>query len=138
MRNDGRQAASAVLLFSPWVDVTLTTPEIARLERRDPMLSRAMLVQAGLWWAGARSPVDPVVSPVHDHLADLPPVFTYIGGHDLLLADARKLDQRIRAAGGESTLRVWPSGFHVFMAAQSTREAQQVMVDVSGKLRPVA
>lgn len=138
MRNDGRQAASAVLLFSPWVDVTLTNPDIERLERRDPMLSRAMLVQAGRWWAGDRSPADPVVSPVRDNLADLPPVFTYIGGRDLLVADARKLDQRIRAVGGQSTLRVWPSGFHVFMAAQSTREAQEVMVDVSCKLRSVA
>lgn len=135
MREDGRAPVDGVLLFSPWLDVTMTNQEIARLERRDPMLSRSMLVHTGRWWAGDRETTDPLVSPVRGEVAGLPPVTTYIGGRDILLADARELDRRIRATGGESTLREWASGFHVFMAALTTKEARAVIADVARLLR---
>lgn len=135
MREQGNQPVDGILLFSPWVDATMTNHEITRLERRDPMLSRRMLVQAGRWWAGDHDTTDPRVSPVRGELAALPPVTTYIGGRDILLPDARELDRRIRAAGGESMLHEWPSGFHVFMAALTTKEAQAVIADAARLLR---
>lgn len=135
MRDQRHRAADGILLFSPWLDATLDNPEIDRLERRDPMLSRRMLVQAGQWWAGERDASDPLVSPLRGDLAGLPPVTTYIGGRDLLLADARELDRRIRAAGGQSRLREWASGFHVFMAALTTKEARAVIADAANLLR---
>lgn len=135
MRDAGRPPVDGVLLFSPWLDVTLTNPGIAGLERKDPMLSRKMLVQTGRWWARDRDTIDPLVSPLRGDLGRLPPVTTYIGGRDILLADARELDLRIRAVGGESTLREWPSGFHVFMAALKTKEARAVIADAARLLR---
>src|SRR5690606_39067597 len=130
----GRRPVDGILLFSPWLDVTLTNPGIARLERRDPMLSRPMLVQAGRWWAGGRDTRDPLVSPLHGDLTGLPPVTTYIGGRDILLPDAQELDRRIRAVGGTSRLREWASGFHVFMAALTTKEARAAIADAAALL----
>jgi RND superfamily putative drug exporter len=138
MRDLRHRPVDGILLFSPWVDVALDNPEIGRLERRDPMLSRRMLVQSGRWWAGERDTSDPLVSPLRADLTGLPRVTTYIGGRDILLADARELDRRIRAAGGESTLREWASGFHVFMAALSTKEARAVIADAANLLRASA
>lgn len=135
MRENGRAAVDGILLFSPWLDVTLTNPEIAGMERRDPMLSRPMLVEAGRWWAGDRDTTDPLVSPLFGDLAGLPPVTTYIGGHDILLPDARELDRRIRAVGGASRLREWTAGFHVFMAALTTKEARAALSDAARVLR---
>ncbi|MFC7787966.1 alpha/beta hydrolase fold domain-containing protein [Microbacterium sp. MAHUQ-60] len=134
MRENGRRPVDGILLFSPWLDVTLTNPGIARLERRDPMLSRPMLVQAGRWWAGGRDTRDPLVSPLHGDLTGLPPVTTYIGGRDILLPDAQELDRRIRAVGGTSRLREWASGFHVFMAALTTKEARAAIADAAALL----
>lgn len=138
MRDLQQRPVDGILLFSPWVDVALDNPEIGRLERRDPMLSRRMLVQAGRWWAGDRDTRDPLVSPLLGDLTGLPRVTTYIGGRDILLADARELDRRIRAAGGESTLQEWASGFHVFMAALSTKESRAVIADAASILRAPA
>ena len=135
MRERGRRGVDGILLFSPWLDVTLTNPEIDRIERRDPMLSRPMLVQAGRWWAGDRAVTDPFVSPLLGDLAGLPPVTTYIGGRDILLPDARELDRRIRSVGGTSRLREWPPGFHVFMAALTTKEARAAIADAARLLR---
>lgn len=138
MRDRGVASASGLLLFSPWVDITMTNHEIAPLERLDPMLSRRMLAETGRWWAGGHDPADPLVSPVLGELRGLPPVATYIGGRDILLADARKLDALLHEAGVESDLRVWQSGFHVFMAASSTKEAREVMADAALRLRLAA
>lgn len=135
MRERGFRPTDGILLFSPWLDLGLTNPEISRLERRDPMLSRRMLALAGRWWAGERDITDPLVSPVRGELSGLPPVTIYVGGRDMLVADARQLDRRIRIAGGESTLREWASGFHVFMGALTTKEARAVLTDAASLLR---
>lgn len=135
MRDAGGVPVAGLLLFSPWVDAVLDNPRIARLRRRDPMLSREMLIACARMWAGDRDPADPAVSPLRADLSELPSVVTYVGGRDILLPDAERLDAAVRAAGGESVLRVWPSGFHVFMAALSTRESREVIADASARIR---
>ncbi|GAA3216330.1 alpha/beta hydrolase fold domain-containing protein [Microbacterium terregens] len=131
MRDAGDEPVRQILLFSPWTDLMLDDPALLRWHQRDPMLSRDMLIACGELWSGDRDPADPVASPLRADLRGLPPLVTYIGGHDLLLLDACHLHANVRAAGGQSELQVWPSGFHVFMAALSTREAREVMADAS-------
>ncbi len=50
-------APDLVLLFSPWLDITLSNPDAAPVERRDVMLGIPGLVEAGRWWpAGTTRP----------------------------------------------------------------------------------
>ncbi|WBU37085.1 alpha/beta hydrolase fold domain-containing protein [Homoserinibacter sp. YIM 151385] len=118
---------SAVLLFSPWLDLAVPDRVDPRLPRRDPMLTVAALRRAGRLWAGARSVDDPLVSPLRAALDGLPPVTILAGGHDLLVEDAERLAERITRAGGACRLAIWPSGFHLFMAARRTPEAGEAM-----------
>jgi acetyl esterase/lipase len=126
-RDTGRQAPAGVLLISPWLDATMSNPAVPALARLDHMLTPAGLVAAGSWWAGGLDPRSPLVSPLFDSLASLPPVTVYQGGRDLFAADATLLCQRIAAAGGDAALRFYPGAFHVFPGAPWTPEARDAL-----------
>ncbi|MEB3032895.1 alpha/beta hydrolase [[Mycobacterium] nativiensis] len=107
---------AGVVLFSPLIDLTMGLAEQQEKERRDPAISAA----------AARALVALYVQD-HDYdnvrlrldfaRADrLPPVFTQVGGFEMLSADSRYLDAEIRRNGGVSTLEVWPGMVHVFQA----------------------
>jgi monoterpene epsilon-lactone hydrolase len=62
----------------------------------DPMLAESGLRAAGCWWAGVRSPADPLVSPVYADLADLPPLDVFIGAYDIVRPAVDDLAVRAR------------------------------------------
>lgn len=77
----------------------------------------------------------PLVSPIVDSLANLPPVHTYQGGWDLFAADAWEMTDKIRGAGGDAELHLYPDAFHVFVGAPWTPEARAALRDIARLLR---
>ncbi|MET7290375.1 alpha/beta hydrolase [Streptomyces sp. NPDC005573] len=134
-RDEGLRRPTGLILFSPWFDVTMTNPGIAALTKLDPMLAPAGFVAAGRDWAGDRKVTDPLVSPLHDTLKNLPPISLYQGGHDILRPDAEKFAAKARAAGTHVDLRVWPTALHVFVGAGWTPEARQALHDAAHRIR---
>jgi monoterpene epsilon-lactone hydrolase len=126
-REKGLRAPNGLLLFSPWVDVTMSHPGIAAIAGLDPILAPEGLAAAGTDWAGPRGSTDPLVSPLYDTLEGLPPTFIYQGGHDIFLPDAKKFAAKARAAGTKVELRIYPAAFHVFVAAPWTPEARHAL-----------
>lgn len=126
-RDAGADLPDRLLLICPWVDVTVTHPEIAALTPRDLTLNPAGLRVAGELWAGTRDVRDPVVSPIHADLTGLPPMRSVVGGQEIFLPDARDFDRKARAAGVASALRIYPAGFHEFPVAVFTREARSAL-----------
>ena len=135
LRDAGRPLPAGVILISPWLDATMSNPKVAALEPLDRMLGRAGLVEAGRWWAGNHDPRSPLVSPIVDSLANLPPVHTYQGGWDLFAADAWEMTDKIRGAGGDAELHLYPDAFHVFVGAPWTPEARAALRDIARLLR---
>lgn len=136
-RETGRSPAPALILFAPWVDVTLTNPAIPELEALDPMLYAAQARTCGLWWAGSRNTTDPAVSPLYADLGGLPPVHTFIGDHDILQPDAQELHHRIREAGGASRLTIAKGGFHVYMGVPWIPESRSALNQVADIINSV-
>ncbi|WGD36331.1 alpha/beta hydrolase [Lysinibacter sp. HNR] len=126
-RNEGLRAPDAVILVAPWVDLTMSNPQIPANKRRDPVLRRGGLQLAARWWAGEKDPSDPLVSVLHGDMHDLPPVYIYQGTHDLLYPDAVRLAQKITEAQGTVELRVYRGAFHDFIGALWTSEARSAL-----------
>ncbi|WP_172582822.1 PPOX class F420-dependent oxidoreductase [Subtercola boreus] len=135
LRDAQQPQPRAVILFSPWLDITLGNPEVPGLAKRDPMLARAGLVTAGQWWADDLDLRSPLVSPLFGDLTGLPPLFVYQGGRDLLAADAQELARKVSAAGGRIELRFYTNAFHVFVGAPWTPEAKRALAHVGSVLR---
>lgn len=126
-RDEERPSPSAVLLFSPWTDATMTNPEIAALEPGDPMLGRSGLIWSAQRWAGSRAVDDPWISPLNDSLVGLPPIRVFQGGRDIFLPDAQRFVTKAAAAGTDAQIHVYPDAFHVFVGVPQLPEARSAL-----------
>lgn len=113
LRDCGKPPAAGLVLFSPWLDATVSGKDQPRLERRDAMLSIDRLRQAGQLWAGSRKADHPWVSPLFGELSDLPPIQVFAGTRDLLYSDALRLAARLP----DIDLRRYDQMFHVWPPA---------------------
>ncbi len=82
---------AGLVLLSPWLDVTMTTPEQAQLEAVDPVLRRAGLRAAAKWYAGSMPLEHPWLSPINGLFDGLPPILVFGGDHDILVTDGQRL-----------------------------------------------
>ena len=82
-------------------------------------------------------PRTPLASPLYaDDLHGLPPTLIQVGSTEILLDDARRMAERLVAAGVEAELEVWPRMPHVWhMKADLLPEGRRAIVDVGGFIR---
>ncbi|MDO9397246.1 MAG: alpha/beta hydrolase fold domain-containing protein [Herbiconiux sp.] len=135
----GLPAPQGLILIAPWLDVTMTDPDIVAMEKVDPMLDVTRARVSGRLWAGGRDPRDPEVSPLfasRSALAGLPPVRIVQGGRDLLLPDVRRFARRLREAGVDEVTRIYPDGFHVFVGVPALPESRSALAWIAAFLVP--
>ncbi|MCC7321687.1 MAG: alpha/beta hydrolase [Rubellimicrobium sp.] len=105
---------AAMVLLSPWADLTLQGAALRHAAGADPVVPEARIAEiAALYLAGA-DPGDPRASPVRAQFRDPPPVLIQAGAQEVLSADSRRLADRLRAAGGEVVCELWPGCPHVW------------------------
>jgi acetyl esterase/lipase len=115
LRDEGRPLPAALVLFSPWLDVTMSDPAQPKLDQIDRMLSIEGLCHSGVMWAGQLSTTDPRISPLFGSLTGLPPMLVLTGTEDLLNPDAHRLAIKAEATGISFRLYEYPHEFHVWM-----------------------
>jgi epsilon-lactone hydrolase len=127
-----------IILFSPWLDLTLADPEARKLERKDVMLAVDALRICGAWWAGGDDPRLPRLSPLYADFTGLPPIELYQGTNDIFVVDSRTFVKKVQTAGGAIHYGEYPGAFHVFVGATFTPEAKDVFrrIAASGSQSP--
>ncbi|MFD9966077.1 alpha/beta hydrolase [Amycolatopsis sp. NPDC058986] len=113
-RAAGLPQPARLVLLSPCVDATFGDPEIARLDRRDPILPARGLPGLGRAYAGDLDVRDPVVSPLFGTLDGLPPIAIFTGTRDVLNADAHRLREKAERAGIPLAWHEYPEMLHVW------------------------
>ena len=111
----GGTGISRVFALCPWLDATLGGPEVQELESTDPMLAESGIRAAGRWWAGGRSPSDPLVSPLEDSLDGLPPLDVVIGDRDILRPAVDDLADKAKRSDVDLSVFEATAMFHVWM-----------------------
>ncbi|WP_405771899.1 alpha/beta hydrolase [Streptomyces sp. NBC_00080] len=124
LRDERLPGPRHLVLFAPWLDITLSNPAIAAIQRFDPTLSLPGLRHGGLLWANGCDPRDPAVSPLYADPANLCPTTVFVGTHDLLLPDCRAFAVKARAKGTDVALYEFPGAFHVFVAGTFLPESR--------------
>jgi epsilon-lactone hydrolase len=122
---------SLLILFSPWLDLTLSDPAAALVEPHDVMLGIDGLRACGRLWAGADNPKAPELSPLFADLKGLPPITLFQGTRDLFVVDARAFAQRAGKSDARVSYYEYPGAFHVFMGATFTPEARDVFSKIA-------
>lgn len=123
--------------ISPWIDGNHTGESFATMDAVEPMCHKATLANCLELYLGdgphKGDTQNPLVSPLAAaaDLAGLPPLFVTVGGYETLLDDARRLEAKIKAAGGDVVLKIYPKQFHVFQAFSfSMAEAQRATEEI--------
>jgi acetyl esterase/lipase len=131
IRDSGLPLPAALVLISPWTDLTLSGESANTHARRDPMLSRAI----GELWSRlylGRYPADhPPCSPLFAKFGGLPPMLIQVGSEEILLSDSQRLEQRARDAGVRVRLSLYGRMWHDFqMHAGLLRDSDRAITEI--------
>ena len=128
-----------VSLISPWLDVTMTNPDIPVVEQHDPWLTGAGTRVAGVAWADGLDPADPRLSPINGRLHGLAPISAWFGTRDILYPDALALRSRAETEEAELTLTVCDNAIHVYPlvpAPEGRAAATEIIREIAATQRP--
>lgn len=124
LRAEGRMLPGALLLMSPWTDMTCSGESLTERADIDPVLTPEYIYAVREAYAGGLDPSQPELSPLLADLAGLPPTLIQVGTHEILFSDAERLAERMKAAGTECRLEVWEGMWHDFQMYPSKSAAQ--------------
>jgi epsilon-lactone hydrolase len=134
LREKGREQPANVILLSPWLDASLSHPQIPAYDKIDPFLDMEGLKYAGGLYARDVDPANYLVSPIHGSLKDLAPLSLFIGTRDILLPDCRKLRDRADAEGVKLNYREYEAMLHDWMmiSLPESKQALKEIVEIIG------
>jgi len=112
LRAAGTPLPRALVLLSPWVDLSCSHPSVHQAQL--DILCHEMLSCGAGFYAGNTALADPHVSPLGAELAGLPPMLVQTGECEALYSENVALVERARAAGVEVQHEVGPAMVHVF------------------------
>ena len=128
LRDAGVPLPACAVVFSPWVDLTLSGESMSAKAAVDPSLSRAGVSLRAADYAGSRDVADPAISPLFADLTGLPPLLIQAGSHEVLLDDATRLAARAAAADIDVHLEVTAGVPHVFQTYTAVLDEAQTAV----------
>jgi epsilon-lactone hydrolase len=121
----------ALVLLSPWTDLTLSGESIETRAAVDPWLRPHILAPMRGHYLVDTDPSHPLVSPLQGDLSALPPTLIQVGDHEILLSDSTRLAERARAAGVDVDLQVSEELWHVFqLFAPALPDANEAFVRI--------
>ena len=94
----GRRIPRALLLMSPWTDMTMSGASYRERVESDPMLTPEYIETVRRAYAGDRDLHDPDLSPLLGDLGSFPPTLIQVGDHEILYSDSASLAAALRAA----------------------------------------
>lgn len=118
MRDQGLGLPAAVVLWSPWADITETGDTYATLEAADPILHYPEnLKNCAAAYAPPAEQKNPYVSPVYaDFNQGFPPTLIQGGTKEIFLSNMVRLYQALDQAGIPVRLDIYEGMWHVFQA----------------------
>ena len=125
LRDEGAPLPAAAVALSPWTDLALTGNSCKLNAKADPMIRSEEAPRLASQYLAGADPRTPYASPVYGDPAGLPPTLIHVGSDEVLLDDSVRMAERMRAAGCEIELEIWPRMPHAWhLWARIMPEAQ--------------
>ncbi|MBQ2737314.1 MAG: alpha/beta hydrolase [Clostridia bacterium] len=119
----------ALILFSPFIDVSLECVDYRAYERRDPLIYMANTLAGAVLWADGNDMTSPEVSPYYADAPRQENFYIYTGDRELLYPAIVAYSERLTAEGVEHTLKVGRGMNHVYQIypiPEARRELKEV------------
>lgn len=127
VKAQGRRQPRALVLMSPWTDMSMSGASYQTCAALDPMLTEDYIRSCREAYRGAAGTPDwrdPGLSPLFADLRGLPPTLVQVGTNEILRSDAEDLAAALTAQGGYAVLEVYPECWHVFQQMPTPHAAQ--------------
>jgi acetyl esterase/lipase len=121
VRDRGDALPAVLVAMSPATDMAMTGETHKTKALVDPILGAGLPQDAFALYTnhGATDPRTPLVSPLYADVHGMPPTLLQVGTQEVLLSDSTRMADRLKAAGVETKLEVWPGMFHAFSAGDA-------------------
>ncbi len=127
LRNKNAKLPNKIIMISPWLDITLTEPEIPIVDKKDKMLSLKGLQMAGKLYADSLNPENYLVSPIYGDFSGLPEISVFIGTHDIMWPDCKRLVSIVEETNTKLKYFEYPKMFHVWVLIGSLKESKSAV-----------
>lgn len=116
MRDGGMEMPAAVVLWSPWADITETGDSYVTLKAAEPQyIYEKHLKPAADAYAAPKEQKNPYVSPVYgDYTKGFPPTLIQGGTKEIFLSNFIRLYQALDTAGQTVKLDLYEGMIHIF------------------------
>lgn len=134
LRDKGITQPKNIVMLSPWLDISLSNPEIKKYEEKDLILSIDGCKYAGELWKGKLSNNNFLVSPLYGNYDNLGKITIIVGGNELLKPDINKLKNKLDDLKINYNYFEYYKQCHNF-AIYPTKEAKDVINNMSSIIK---
>ena len=125
LRAKERLLPRAMVLMSPWTDMSCTNNSYKTYKDKDPMLTYEYIISARTAYAGVDADYcAPEYSPLRADLTGMPPTLIQVGSNEILRDDSERLVKKYSKYGAMAKLEVYPGGWHVFQQMPIAKAGQ--------------
>lgn len=114
LRESARRLPGALVLMSPWTDMTMSGESYRTRAEIDPMLTPDYIEAVRTAYAAGKDYRSGDLSPLFADLAGFPPTLIQVGDHEILYSDAERLYLAMQRAGVPCRFEVSEGMWHVF------------------------
>lgn len=115
IKNADRKIPAALVLFSPWTDLTASSNSYETYKDDDPILTYDYICSCKEAYFGNQiDETNPDYSPLFNDFEGFPPTLIQVGKHEILQDDSNKLCKKMKKAGVIVSETVYKDGWHVF------------------------
>lgn len=127
------QLPNALMLLSPFLDLTLTSESLRFNQKHDALLSIELLeIGMNYYLPEDTDRSLPQISPLFADLTGLPPTLVQVGSKEILLNDATRFEEQAKLAGVDVTYKLYTGMWHNFqMFSAWFDEAKQSITDIA-------
>jgi acetyl esterase/lipase len=142
LRHAGLPLPAAAVVLSPFLDVTASGESATTRAGQDPWFSaKDMTVVIDNYCPKGADLKNPLISPVFANVAGLPPTLIQVGDDEILLSDSTRLAEKMKAAGLDVEIEIWPGMWHVFQLfigkmPESRRAIERIGAYLKARMRP--
>lgn len=112
VKERGLKKPDNLVLYSPWLDVSMTNPEIPDYDSKDVILNLEAMDEAADLYVSDLSKEDPRVSPIYGDLSNLGRILMFYGTDEVLKPDCDRLCNMAPIEGTTLTCSVYEAMQH--------------------------
>ena len=132
LRDEGAPLPAAAAVMSPWTDLALTGGSFRSNASSDPMLIADDVPRFAAAYLGTTDARHPFASPLYADAHGLPPTLIQAGGDEILRDDSVRMAEKMKAAGCDVELQVWPYMPHTWqLLAPVLPEAREAIDEIA-------